>query len=163
MARFCPISQAPGIRLQHLFLGDTIQPTATLHYLPLHSDTSPQHVPWRPPHPGPASSRPPVLLLSSSPTLLQPHWSHTPKPASSLHSISASQQFLTHSTQLKMKAHSSPKHLSFLLLHFWPDISSPFHRLHCAGFFSFLDSLSKLTGTLHEAWKSVQQNCSLSY
>jgi len=40
-------------------------------------------------------------------------------------------------------------YLSFLLLHFWPDISTPFHRLHCAVFFSFLDSLFQLDWNLH--------------
>ena len=65
-------SQAPGVRPSTSFPGDTIQPTATLHHLPLRSEHKPSACPLRPPHPVPVSSRPPVLLLSSSPTLLQP-------------------------------------------------------------------------------------------
>ena len=159
MAWFCPIHRLQWLGLQRLFLGDTIQPTATLHHLPLHSEHKPSACALRPPHPVPVSSRPPILLLSTSPILLQPHWSpHTPKPPSSLHSISASQQSQPWPPSWKWKNPLfSPA--AFLARHL---ITFPQVTL-CRFFLISWQSLQAGLEPPRRPGKVSSKNCSLSY
>lgn len=142
-------SLAPGLGTSTSFPGDTIQPTATLHHLPLHSEHKPSACPLRPPHPVPVSS---WALSCCSP--LHPLCSgHT-----GLLTLPNLPQVLTQSL---FQTEADPNHLvengkpllqcpfSFFLLHFRPEFSPPSHRLHSVVLFLFLNSPSWLDWNLY--------------
>ena len=108
----------------------------------------------------------PVLLLSSSPILLQPHVSSSSQTSlkSCLSLCFTMKPFPT--TLLKMENHSSKHSLSFLLLRFQPEITPPSHRLPSVVVFSFPDSLSRMDWNLHgglEIFKKDFEELSLSH
>ena len=140
-------SLAPGLGTSTSFPGDTIQPTATLHHLPLRSEHKPSACPLRPPHPVPVSSWAlscccPLHPLCSSHTglLTCPNLPQVFTP-SLLHNEADPDHTVENGKPLLQ---ALP-----LLLNFQPGISPPFHRLPSVVVFSFLDSLSRLDWNLH--------------
>ena len=155
---FFTFHRLQGLGLQHLFLGHTIQSTATIHHLP--ASLWAQALTMGPK----AYTSSPCQLLAPCPAALL--FTHS-APATRLLALpNLLQVFTPHllhnpTTQLKMENHSSKRSLSFLLLQFWPEFSPHTQRLPNSYFISW-QSLLAIRLTTHHTRCYHLSSCGLA-